>query len=60
MMKWILTGMILLSFVSGLFFGRTEQVSNAALSGCGQAVELSITLLGSMCLWSGMMRVAEK
>ncbi len=60
MMTWILTGMFLLSLIFGVMNGRIEQVSTAAISECGKAVELVISLLGTMCLWSGLMKVADK
>ncbi len=60
MMKWIFTVLILLSIVFGAWNGRIQQVSSAALSECGRAVELAIALTGSICLWNGLMRVAEQ
>lgn len=60
MMKWIFAGMILLSVLFGALNGRMDAVSAAALQQCGTAVELTLTLMGSMCLWSGMMEVADK
>ncbi len=59
MMTWIITAMIALSVVLGVINGRAEQVSSAAIHGGIEAVQLSITLLGGMCLWSGVMRVAQ-
>lgn len=35
-------------------------LSAAAVSGCSRAVELTLSLLGMMCLWSGIMRCAQK
>lgn len=60
MMKWIFTGFILLSVLFGSLFGRIGEVSNAALSECARAVELVLKLMGAMCLWSGLMKVAEE
>lgn len=34
-------------------------VSNALIGECSKAVELTLTLTGSICLWSGLMKVAE-
>lgn len=59
-MKWIFSGFIILAVFFGMISGRMDAVSNAALSSCGDAVGLMITLMGSMCLWSGLMRVADK
>lgn len=55
---WV--GIMLLSLVAGAATGRLEQVTNALLAGGGEAIQLSLTLGGAMCLWGGLMRVAEK
>lgn len=60
MMSWVMGGMILLSVISGIFTGRMSELSAASLNGCKQAVELTITITGSLALWSGVMAVAEK
>lgn len=60
MMSWILTGLIVLSIICGLATGNLSKVSTAALEGSMNAVEMFITLLGALCLWSGLMKVAEE
>jgi spore maturation protein A len=60
MMKWLLTGLTLLSLIFGILTGRIEAVSRAVLEQCGAAVTLSLTLMGSICFWSGLMEVAEQ
>ncbi len=59
-MKWIFCGMVVLSVLFGALNGRMPQVSNAAISSCAGAVELVLSLTGAMCLWSGVMNVADK
>lgn len=59
MMKWVFAVLILLSIIFGAGTGQIGAVSTAALSECGHAVELCITLAGSICLWNGLMRVAQ-
>lgn len=51
--------MILLSFLTALMTGRLPQLSTAIGDGAQHAVETSFLLLGGMCLWSGIMRIAE-
>lgn len=60
MMKWIFSGLIMLSVVFGFFNDRMAEVSNAAMLECGNAVTLFLSLLGIMCLWGGLMRVADR
>lgn len=40
--------------------GRVEQVTQAAIGAAEQAVDLAFRLTGVMCLWLGMMRIAER
>lgn len=49
-----------ISIVFGIFTGNMQAVSNAVIAGSMDAVQLSVTLLGGMCLWSGIMKIAEK
>lgn len=58
-MKWVWSGLILLSIVVGAATGRMGAVSQAAINGAAGAVELSLLLMGTICLWSGLMRIAE-
>lgn len=59
MMKWVFGILILLSLVCGLFTGQLDKVSKAVFEEGSNAVELCIFLAGSMCVWGGIMRVAE-
>ncbi len=59
MMKYIMTGMIVLSFIFAAVTGRMSELSTAFLEECGGAVELAIYLVGVIALWSGLMRVAQ-
>ena len=56
-MAWVWTGMVLLSLIFGLATGNLDAVANAALEGAGSAVELSISMAGILCLWSGVMEI---
>lgn len=60
MMNGILTALLVFSVVTAAFTGRMEALSAAALSGCGEAVSLVITLTGMLCLWSGLMEIARR
>ena len=52
-MSWIWGGMVILSLLFGAATGRIDAVSEAALSGAQNAVELSLSMAGVLCLWSG-------
>ena len=56
-MAWVWTGMVVLSLIFGLFTGRLDAVANAALEGASSAIDLSISMAGILCLWSGVMEV---
>ena len=56
-MTWVWTGMVALSLIFGLATGRLDAVAAAALEGAGSAVELSIAMAGTLCLWSGVMEI---
>lgn len=59
-MKIILMLLPTASIICSIFTGRLPEVSNAVLDKAGEAVTLAITLCGVMCLWSGLMKVAEE
>ncbi len=58
MMKWIWSAMLALSVVIGISTGRIGAVSQAAITGASDAVALFIILLGTICLWNGLMKIA--
>ena len=60
MIKWIFGIMLIASAILGAVSGNISKVSSAALNSCVEAVELCIYLTGGMCMWGGVMRVAEK
>jgi len=59
-MNYIWAGMILLSFLTAILTGNLEATTAAALDGARGAVEMCITLLGIMALWTGVMKIGEK
>lgn len=56
-MAVVWTGMVTLSLVFGLLTGRLDAVAAAALEGARSAVELSLSMAGVLCLWSGVMEI---
>lgn len=59
MMNYIWGGMIIISLIVSVFTGRVEQTAAAAVSGAGDAVSLTVSLLGIMCLWTGISKIGE-
>lgn len=56
-MTWVWTGMVVLSLLFGIVSGNLDAVANAALEGARSAVDLSISMAGILCLWSGVMEI---
>ncbi|HBM80491.1 MAG: nucleoside recognition domain-containing protein [Clostridiales bacterium] len=52
--------MILIGLLLSFLNGNANTVMNAAIKGGASAVELTIGLVGVMCIWCGVMKVAEK
>lgn len=59
MLNYLWGGMILVAVVYGTITGTVKEVGNAALDSSKEAVELCITMLGVMALWTGIMQIAE-
>lgn len=51
---------IILSVIYSIISGNIEEVNTGIFNSLSEAVELSITFLGTICLWSGIMEIAKK
>ncbi len=51
--------MIVVSFATAVFTGRIDAVTSGAMDGAASAVETCAGLLGPMCLWTGIAKIAE-
>jgi len=60
MLNYIWFGLLIIGFLFGIFNGRTEEITRAVMDSARGGVDLSIGLLGVMCLWTGLMAIAEK
>ena len=49
---------IIISYVYAIINGNVEKINNAVFEYTEMAVNLTITLLGTMCLWNGLMEIA--
>ena len=50
---------LIVSIIYAIFSGNVESLSNGIFSYAGKAVELSITFLGTMCLWTGIIEIIK-
>ena len=48
------------SLVCGAVYGTLADVTAAAMEGASAAVELTLSMAGALCLWSGVMTVLER
>lgn len=60
MMNYIWAGLILFAVISAGFNGRMPALSEAIVGGGQNAVTMFIRMLGMMCFWSGLVKIAEK
>lgn len=50
---------IIISFAYAIIVGRVDEVNQSIFDSAASAVELSITFLGTMCLWNGIMKIVQ-
>ncbi len=51
---------IIISFSYAIFFGNLNSLNAEIFSSLENAIKLSINLLGTICLWNGIMQIASK
>ena len=56
-MAWLWGGMVVVSLIFGAWNGRLDVVTEAAMNGADSAIELSLSMAGALCLWSGVMEI---
>ena len=49
---------IIISFIYAFFSGNIENVSNGIFDSLESVVNLSLTLLGTLCMWNGIIEIA--
>ena len=60
MLNYIWPAMILISVFSAIITNRVPELSNSVLIGARDAIDLIISIMGMMCFWTGIMKIAEK
>ena len=51
---------IIISFSYAIFFGNLNNLNSEIFASIESAIKLSINLLGTICLWNGIMQIASK
>lgn len=60
MLGYIWLFMIMASVVCAFITGRMDNLAAAVTEGADKGVKLIISMAGVMCLWTGIMKIAEK
>ena len=60
MLNGIWPVLIIVSLAYGIYNGNLTNLNEAIFNSSKDAVNLSMTLLGTMCLWSGLIEIASK
>ncbi|MEG1846805.1 MAG: spore maturation protein, partial [Oscillospiraceae bacterium] len=60
MMNYIWPIILIFSVVAAIFTGNVDNLSNSIFSSVQGSITLILKLLGSFCLWGGIMNIAEK
>ncbi len=60
MINYIWFGIIFIGTIFGITTGKIEEVSKAVVNSTTSTVEFMITFVGMMCLWCGVMKIAER
>jgi len=50
---------IIASFIYAIFTGKANEVNAGIFESASEAVQLTITLLGTVCLWNGIMEIVK-
>lgn len=56
-MSYVWIVFVVAAIVCGAVTGRLDAVGSAALEGAAEAVKLTISLAGALCLWNGVLEV---
>lgn len=59
-MSWIWTGIVGAAVICAVILGRGNELGAAVLQGAQAGITLSVSMAGSICLWSGVGRLMER
>ena len=58
-MSWVWAGILAISVICSMILGRGSQLGAAVLSGAQSGITLTISIAGSICLWTGVGKLME-
>lgn len=59
MMNYVFPILLTLSFIAAIATGRMNELSAAVIDGAEDAVQLLLRLVSMLCLWGGVMEIAD-
>lgn len=60
MLNIIWPAFIIISFIYGILNGSIENINKSIFDSAANAVELCLTFFGTICLWNGIMKIAQE
>ena len=60
MLNYIWSGLVIIAIICSAVLGNTQNLSKALLESGASSIELILTMAGIVCLWSGIMKIAEE
>jgi len=60
LLNYLWSGMIIFAILIAAFSGGMEAITQSALDSSMEAVDLAFKMCGSVAMWTGIMRIAEK
>ena len=60
MMNYVFPVMLILSFICAVITGQMEALSASVIEGGTEAVNLLLRLVSMLCLWGGVMEIADR
>ncbi len=52
--------LIIISFIISLLSGNIDNVNNSIFSSVSDVINLTLTLIGNMCLWCGLIKIIQE
>lgn len=59
-MNFIWPIIIIISYIFSIFNGKINQINNSIYTSTENVIKLSMTLLGNMCLWCGIIKIIQE